>query len=130
MINNTIAHVTNAKTKYHDLTQMADAAPYDQSFITELVNFDYVSLQQAKSLNSVIFNQVETYLSAGDIRGIFHKTLADTQQILDLLIPIKSAVDAETLPGTEDLWRVNQSYSETQLTGQYAAEVFSAVTGK
>jgi hypothetical protein len=130
MINNTIAHMTNAKTTYNDLTQIADAAPYDQPFITELLNFDYASLQQDKSLNSVIFNEVETYLSAGDIRGIFHKTLADTQYILDLLTPVKSAVDAETLPETEDLWRVNQAYSETQLVGQFAAEVFSAVTGK
>jgi hypothetical protein len=130
MINNTIAHLTNAKTTYNDLTQIADTAPYDQPFITELLNFDYNSLQQDKSLNSVIFNGIQNYLSAGDIRGIFHKTLADTQDILDLLIPIKCAVDAETLPETEDLWRVNQAYSETQLVGQYAAEVFSEVAGK
>ena len=130
MIDNTIAHMTYAKTKYIDLTQMADTAPYDQSFINALLNFDYVSLQQAKSLNSVIFNEVETYLSAGDIRGILHRTLADTQEILDMLTPIKAAVDAETLPATEDLWRVNQFYSETQLVGQYAAEVFYAVAGK
>lgn len=130
MINNTIANMENAKTKYNELTQIADAAPYDQSFITGLLNFDYASLQQDKSLNSVIFNEVENYLSTGDIRGIFHKTLADTQHILDMLTLIKSAVDAETLPETEDLWRVNQAYSETQLVGQYAAEVFSEVTGK
>lgn len=130
LVNNTIAHMTDAKTKYTLLTQIADATPYDQAFIDRLLNFDHPFLQQGKNLDRVEFNQVETYLVTGDIRGAFHKTLTDTQQLLDMLTPIKSAVDAETLPETEDLWRLNQSFSETQLTGQYAAEVFSAVTGK
>jgi hypothetical protein len=130
LINNTIAHMTDAKTKYTLLTQIADAAPYDQTFIHRLLNVDHPFLQQSKNLDNVGFNRVETCLITGDIRGAFHKTLADTQQLLDMLTPIKSAVDAETLPETEDLWRLNQSFSETQLTGQYAAEVFSAVAGK
>lgn len=130
IINNAVAHMENARAKYNDLTQLADITPYHQPVITGLVNFNYTSFQVNKRLNSVIFNEVETYLSGGDVRGLYHRLLADTQSILDQLTVIKSAVDAEVIPENPGLWQVNQAYSETLLFGQYAAEIFYDVTGK
>ena len=130
VISNAVVHLENAKAKYNDLTQLADNTPYDQPTITELVNFNYSSFQGSKGLNSVIFNEVETYLRCGDIRGLYYQILADTQSILDQLTVIKSDVDAEVIPENSVLWQVNQSYSETLLFGQYAAEIFYDVTGK
>lgn len=124
IINNAVAHMENARAKYNDLTQLADITPYDQPTITKLLNFNYTSFQESKGLNSVIFNEVETYLSSGDVRGLYHQLLAETQSLLDRLTVIKSAVDAEVIPENPDLWQVNQAYSETLLLGQYAAEIF------
>jgi hypothetical protein len=130
VINNAVVHMENAREKYNDLTQFADSTPYDQPTITALMGFDYASFQESKGLNSVIFNKVKSYLSGGDVRGLYHQLLADTQAILDQLTLIKSDVDAEVIPENSDLWQVNQSYCETLLFGQYAAEIFYDVAGK
>lgn len=129
IINNAVAHMENAKAIYTDLTQLADSTAYDQSTINNLMNFNYSSFQNNKGLNSVIFNKVGTYLNCGDIRGLYHQLLADTQSILDRLIVIKSVVDDEVIPGNSDLWQINQSYVETLLFGQYAAEIFYDLAG-
>ena len=73
---------------------------------------------------------METYLGTGDVRGIYHKILSDSQVIIDKLTVVKSVIDTGSLPETSDLWRLNQLYSDTQLLGQYAAEVFYDITGK
>jgi hypothetical protein len=130
VINNAVVHMENARAKYNDLIQLADNTPYHQPTITVLMGFDYASFQESKGLNGVIFNKVETYLSGGDVRGLYHQLLANTQCILDQLTVIKSVVDAEVIPENSNLWQVNQAYSETLLFGQYAAEIFYEVTGK
>lgn len=130
VINNTVVHMENAMAKYNDLTQLADNTPYGQPTITQLMNFNYTSFQESNGLNSVIFNKVEAYLISGDVRGLYHQILGDTQSILDQLNVIKSAVDAEVIPNNSELWQLNQSYSETLLFGQYTAEIFYDVAGK
>jgi len=130
VIHNAVVNMENARAKYNDLTQLADNTPYDQPTITELMAFNYTLFQGSKGLKSVIFNEVETYLSSGDVRGVYHQLEVDTQSILDQLTVIKAAVDAEVIPETSDLWQVNKSYCETLLFGQYAAEIFYDVTGK
>ncbi|MCP5107290.1 MAG: hypothetical protein GY950_28140 [bacterium] len=127
LIDNAIADMQNAKTKYISLTEIADTAPYDQAFITALLNLDYASFQQNNGLNGVIFSETQTYLSSGDIRGVYHQLLSDTQDILDKLALVKTAVDAETIPEMSYIWRLNQAYSDTLFFGQYAAEVFYEV---
>jgi hypothetical protein len=129
VINNAVVNMENARAKYNDLAQLADNTPYHQPTITQLMNFNYTSFQDSKGLNSVIFNEVDAYLPGGDVRGLYYRLLADTQSILDLLTVIKSAVDAEVIPENSAVWQVNQSYSETLLFGQYAAEIFYDVTG-
>ena len=130
VINNTVVHMENARTKYKGLTQLANNTPYDQTKNAELMVFNYTSFQENKGLKGVIFNDVEAYLISGDVRGLYQQILGDTQSILDQLNVIKSAVDAEVIPNNSDLWQVNQSYSATLLSGQYAAEVFYDLNGK
>ena len=130
LVDNALYNMQNAKTKYTSLTQIADTALYEQAVIDQLLTFDYYSFQQAKGLNGIIFDQVGTYLGTGDVRGMYHKILSDTQEIIDKLTVVKSIIDSGTLPETASLWRLNQSYSDTQFLGQYAAEVFYDITGK
>jgi hypothetical protein len=130
VIHNAVVHMENARAKYNDLAQLADNTTYDQPTITVLMGFAYTSFQETKGLNGVIFNEVKAYLIGGDIRGLYHRLLANTQPILDQLTVIKSVVDAQVIPENSNLWRVNQAYSEMLLFGQYAAEIFYDVAGK
>ncbi|MDQ1353990.1 MAG: hypothetical protein QG657_4299, partial [Acidobacteriota bacterium] len=130
LVESALTNMVNAKAKYSSLTQIAETTAYEQTVIDLLTTFDYYSFQQTYGLNSVIFNQTATYLETGDIRGLYDKILSDTQAIIDKLTSIKSVIDAETLPETSYLWRLNQSYTDTLLVGQYAAEVFYDITGK
>jgi hypothetical protein len=130
VIDRAVFNMRNANTKYSELAAAADAANYNQTVIDQLVSFNYVKFQKSKGLNRVVCDEVEAYLGAGDVRGVYYKLYRDTQQILDLLTVLKSAVDTNTLPGMEDLWRANRSFSNTFLFGQYAAEIFYEITGK
>ncbi|MCU0288919.1 MAG: hypothetical protein MUF15_21305 [Acidobacteria bacterium] len=130
LVNNSITAMENATAKYSILIQTTDNTPYRSSIIDRLPSFDYNSFQEARGLNSVIFNQTLNYLANGDIRGFYRKLLSDTQDILDKLFFIKSNIDAGTIPPTSYLWRLNQSYANTFLFGQYAAEIFYDITGK
>jgi len=130
LINNTVVHMENAKERYDILKQIADNTPYNQTVISRLLDSNYSLLEESSDSKSVIFNEVEIYLRSGDVRGIYHQMLADTQQILDMLNVIKSAVEAEVIPENSDLWKVNRFYSKTLMFGQYTAEIFSRITGK
>ena len=130
VINNTVIDMEKARAKYYDLIQLADSTPIAIPRITQLMNFNYMSFQESKGLNSGIYDEVKTYLIGGDVRGLYYQFLANIQSILDRLNLIKADVDAEVIPSTSGLWRVNQLYTEALLFGQYTAEIFYSVTGK
>ena len=130
IIDNTIAHMENAKERYDTLKQIADNTPYNQTVISRLLDPNYSLPQESGSSKSVISSEVEIYLRSGDVRGIYHKIHADTRQILDILKVIRSDVEEEAVPGNTYLWTLNRLYSKTMLFGQYTAEIFSKVTGK
>ncbi len=130
IISSAVVNMENAKEKYTELAQIADNTPYAPTVINKLLSFKYSSYQVDKGSDNLKFNKVETYLSAGDIRGLYNKMISDTMDILDQLIFIKSSIDAGTIPETSYLWQLNQSYYKTLLFGQQSAEVFFHITGK
>lgn len=129
-IDSTVVNMKDAETAYITLAQTADGAGYNPEPLTTLANFDYASFRETKNLNISIFQQVETYLAAGDIRGVYHKMVTDTGRLLEMLNRIKTAVAAGTLPQMEDLWTVNEAFAEILLFGQYSARIFYEITGK
>jgi hypothetical protein len=119
-----IEDMEKAKDSYYNLKQEADKTPYNPVMINFLLNFDYGGFQEEKGLNLTIFENVKNYLSRGDIRGIFSNFLANSESILEQLYAIKEWLDADKLPEISILWRVNQTYVEAHLFGQYTSEVF------
>jgi hypothetical protein len=130
ILTNAISNMENAKTKYAELVQLTKTTPYNQTVIDNLINFDYDSFQQKNEFNSVIADKVRDYLSTGDVNGVYSKLLSDSQGILDRLYSIQSDLNTDTIPTNFSLWRINQSFSETLLFGQYVAEIFSDIPGK
>lgn len=130
IIEKAVVDMQNANAKYSELIALADSTSYNQEVLNRLTAFDHAAFKNSKGLNSVIYDDVKVYLQIGDVRGIYHKLYLDTQQILDQLNVIKSAVDAGTLPDMPDVWQANRAYANTFLFGQYTAEIFFEITGK
>jgi len=127
-LNNAIKHMEGAKEAYTTLYQTAMVTPYNQNVINRLLSFDYVGFQEKRGLNSIIFKDVVEYLSNGDVTGLLGEVLSSTGTILEMLYQVKNTIDMNQIPENSTLWRINQKYFEVLLFGQYAAEMFYAVT--
>ncbi len=124
-LNAAIGSLESAKAIYRDLITVAEVTPYNQEVIDKLKSFDYDAFIEAKRLNPVIFNEVKSYLSNGDVTGIYKKVYDNTVRILEKLVVIKQQVDGNIFPENTGLWEVNNLYFDNQLFGQYATQVFN-----
>lgn len=127
ILNRAIENMEKAKSIYTSLVQTASNTTYRQSFIDGLKAFDYTGYQKKCNLNGVMFKEVKAYLYKGNVTGVFARIHGRTGKILDSLYAVKKYIDADTFPVIPNLWRINQTYGETLLFGQYAAEVFSNI---
>jgi hypothetical protein len=127
IINRAIYGMKAAKQKYALLKAEADHTPYNLLVIEKLMSFDYEGFQASFGLIPGIFKDVEGYLKNGDIRGVYNRTLSETEEIVGMLSKVKEAVDGGRLPMVSDLWRLNQKYGEALYFGQYVSEVFARI---
>lgn len=123
-LDSAITYMELANETYHLLVNTANSLEYNQNVLSALSNFNYYEYLYVNRLNPAIFKQVSQLLKAGDVRGCYQRFYADTYDILVRLKIIKSSVDNASIPEIPDCWRVNQLYQETQLFGQYMAEIF------
>lgn len=124
IIDNAINDMENARTIYIDLIQIADNTPYNLDVIKELQLFNYRGLCKDNGLISEIFWNVRKYLKKGDVRGIYHKLLQDTENILTILNDIETALYIFELPEVCALWDLNHESSKCLAFGQYTSMVF------
>lgn len=124
LLKSAIHNMEKAGEEYGRLVEIAYVTPYRQEVIEKLKAFDYDGFLEEKGLNAVIFKDMQSYLSAGNLRGLHSRALLDTMQILALLYRLKPVMDSGQIPVLEDLWRLNQAYAEAHLLGQYTSEVF------
>jgi hypothetical protein len=127
ILNNAVGNMEMAKEAYTGLNQLMDNTPYNPAMIDYLLAFDYNGFQEVYGLNASIFERVGSYLGKGDVRGVFGHLLTNTADILEQLYKLKESVDTENLPAIEDLWRINQVFSQTVLLGQYGSSIFKNV---
>lgn len=123
-----IENMEMARDTYMDLTELAIATPYRLAVIKRLITFDYDGYQTRNGLNDATFKKVEQYLGKGDVNGLFTEMLLGTKNILDMLYALKETVDKDQFPTNQSLWQLAQAYSEFHMAGQYAAQVFYAVS--
>lgn len=123
-IQKAVESMTLANAVYYDLWQMSVPLDYDKTVLEKLREFDYFEYRLKHQLNPSIFQQAEDLLKAGDVKGVYYKLFEDTGKILNRLNRMKAVVDSGAIPKIPDCWRLNQSYLELALFGQYTAEVF------
>jgi len=116
-----------ANEAYAGLKQAADQAPYNPTAIEALKKYNYDNFQDSVPVNREVFAEVKMYLEKGDIRGVYGKILADTDNIIILLKKVQASVDVGKFPPVTDVWSLNQAYSNTLLFGQYVSSVFSEI---
>jgi ribosomal protein L17 len=92
--------------------------------IDRLKHFAYDTLMTIYSLNPVIFKELASYLSRGDITGTFKRSYAATCSIEKLLTLIKQGLSVNRLPV---FWKLNEICAETTLFGSFAARVFHEI---
>jgi hypothetical protein len=124
LVNSAISNMEKAKAAYGNLKQQAEATSYNREIIDILAVFDYTRFRESKGLNPVIFDRIQNYLVKGDVNGVWGFLYDKTETLLKKMYDVKSSVDTARFPGIENLWRLNQEFSETILFGQYAAEIF------
>jgi hypothetical protein len=122
-----IEDMEKAREAYYNLKIKADTTPYKENMIEALRAFDYDGLRETNRLIPYIFEKVKGYLSKGDVRGLYADVLSKTETILEKLYNIKESVDIDQFPEINELWRINQFYSESLFTGQYTSEVFRSI---
>ncbi len=125
LIDRAVKNMEKAVETYKALATTAAVTPYNPQVISQLMRFDYTGYEKTNGLNVEVFARVRAYLISGDVTGIILFMKSDMELILDRLYSLKVLVDKQEFPNIPMLWRVNQSYCQAMLSGQYVAEVFN-----
>jgi hypothetical protein len=121
-----IEHMEKARASYENVKLIAVKTSYNQDLIDKLMKFDYEGFRSKYGLNEPIFERVKSLLLTGDVPGIDDNVIANMDTILKQLYTARAIVDNDSAPDVSTLWRINQSYFEAQLFGQYLSEILKA----
>jgi hypothetical protein len=122
-----IDDLENARDTYFIINYIAAITPYKKDVIERLVAFDYDGFEKSEGLSGPVFDRVERFLKCGNIRGVFAKILRDIDSLLYQSYILKKIIDSNTLPDVKSLWKLNQSFTDTILFGQYFSQVLYEV---
>jgi hypothetical protein len=129
VLDKAITNIKLASNAYLKLIKESENLPYITTVLESLKKIDYAAFKSEIFANKEIFNEVREYLYKGDIRGVYKKMLANTEQIAGILSRMKEKVDGGVLAVISDTYRVNQTFSRSLLFGQYVAQVFGRMLG-
>jgi len=121
-----IDHMEKARAEYENVKLVAAKTAYNQEMIDKLMKFDYEGFRIQYGLNEPIFERVKSLLVNGDIPGLDDSVIANMDAVLKQLYTARALVDKDSVPDVSILWRINQSYFEAQLFGQYLSEILKA----
>lgn len=126
IIYSAIGHMEKARAAYENVKIIAAKTSSHQEMIDKLMRFDYDGFRIRYGLNEPIFERVKSLLIIGDITGLDDTVLSNMDAILKQLYTARAIVDKYSTPDVAILWRINQSYFEAQLFGQYLSEILKA----
>jgi hypothetical protein len=121
--NNAVYNLEMMIYYYRQLISKADNTPYNQTVISKLKDLDYQSFRLNYGLNKDVFDQVEQYLSYGDVKGAFKKINININELLNRLYNIRWLIYWECLPTEKEIWDLNNDVSNYYMFGQYMTRV-------
>jgi hypothetical protein len=119
-----ITRVNQAAAAYDLLIREAETTQYNETVLLKLKNFDYARFRVEFGLKIEIFQEVESYLKAGNITGVFKRIRASLKEIHYRLETLYAEVTQNKMPALVSLWDLNELCSSTLLFGQYLSRVF------
>lgn len=122
-----IDNLENARNIYIIVNFTAENTPYNDVVIDRLKTFDYDAFRERNRLYPVVFDRLKGFLSNGDVRGVFAEVLKDIDGLLNRVYALKDTTDTAKLPGVQDIWGINQAFSESLFFGQYFSQVLYEV---
>ena len=127
LVSNALENITRTRETYKRLIKTAKSTPYNPLVTERLKNFAYDTFMMDNGLNPVVFKELASYLSCGDITGTFKRTYADVCYIERLLTLISQELSENRMPGMPVFWELNESCAGVSLFGSYVARVFQEV---
>jgi len=129
LVSKSLNGIDSAAATYTRLIAASKRIPYNPAVVDKLKNFDYPGFAELpdRFMNKPAFNEARSYLSRGDIRGLYGKMKSDFKKIARLLKSIYRSIDEEKTIPVKETWKLNHVYSQTLLLGQYTAQVCSAI---
>lgn len=118
-----IEDMERARFTYYIVQYIMQTTPYKKSVIDRLKAFDFDGFRETSRLMPVVFERVKKYLSRGDVRGVYAAMHKNTGVILDQLYVLKEVLEADKLPHITQAWKLNQTFTESVLFGQYFSQV-------
>jgi hypothetical protein len=128
ILKNAIGNMNGAVEIYRKLKTLSENTPYNPVMIDRLRVFDYGAFRESKGLNGFTLDNVEKYLSAGDVRGVISKFSSDSEALLKMLQELYYKADTGSFPDIQAVWQLNRVFSETLQFGQISAEVFYEIS--
>jgi len=117
----------SANEIYYQMLDVTKSLKYDTDILNKLHTFDYEGFLAEQGLNSTVFDKVTTLLREGDVRGCYNFIYNKTLDMKSRLTAIITDVSINMIPDIPSCWRLNQTFQETLLFGQYITEVFYAL---
>ncbi len=127
VVGNAHTDLSHAASMYALLVSVTRDMSYNQVVLKKLSEFDYSKFMSSNRLNPLIFNDVQTFLANGDIKGTYKRVYNSVLLCEDKMDLILEKVSAMQLPPIELLWEVNELLSENMLFSQYLARVFKEI---
>jgi len=126
-VNSALDNMNMARYYYQELQYKANNTPYNQVVIYKLLAFDYDFFQEQNGLLKDVFFEVKSYLVKGDVRGVYSRTSAYFDTLINTLETIKGELYAGKVPANKYMWNLNQSCAKVHMFGQYVARIFYAI---
>ena len=126
-VNSALGNMNMARYYYRELQSKANNTPYNQVVIDKLLLFAYDSFQEENGLLKDVFSEVKSYLVNGDVSGIYTRTSAYFDSLINTLETIKWKLNVGKVPDNTLMWNLNQSCAKVHMFGQYVARIFEAI---
>jgi hypothetical protein len=105
---------------------LAEQTPYNEKVIERLMDFDYTGFMAKHGLNSIIFKDVQTFLSNGNITGMYKHIHSKFNSIISILYSLR-AETSEQIISINYIWILNELSHNTLIFGQYTARCFNEI---